>query len=654
MAGESLFAQAPATYEAWLDSLNSTNYISMEILLDEVTIDEKMGSKISGVNSVDQLLHGLAEVEMMRRGAFAAEPVMRGLASERYVATIDGMRIYGACTDKMDPVASYVEKNNLENMNISFGGNDASFGPAIHFKLKKPKFNPIKPAMGLLGLNFSSSDRGFNQLADFNISNSNLAFRGNFMHRKSGSYRQGGGGIVPFSQFEKINYSAAIAYRHDANTLFSLDFLGDDALDIGYPALPMDVAFARARIFSVGVYHIGADGKNELDAKLYHNFIRHEMDDSKRPDVVMRMDMPGETATTGFNVKKGIQKNDKNLAFGLEGFYTRAYAEMTMYPDEGKPMFMLTWPDVKRLGIRPSFNLSWQMTNSELNMGTGVEVAGSRINELGEKQVAIFFERIDNKKLQPLLSGRIGYSLNLDEHWKISSLVSFSERLPSVSEQYGYYIFSIYDGYDYMGNPNLKKEGLSVAQVSVDYIKGPWEIGAEIYRFDFSNYIMGIAETYLSPMTIGANGVKMYSNIGHAQIMGTELDVKVSLSETLRAMNSFAYSHGRDADGDPLPLIPPFKNQLALEYLWNNIKFQPEVVWAAQQNRTSEKFRETQTPSFLLLNLKAQKYMPLGNGRLSMAAGIENLLDRNYKEHLDWGSIPRHGRNFFFNSTLNF
>src|SRR5690625_7309573 len=55
---------------------------------------------------------------MIKRGAYAWEPMLQGMSSERSVLTIDGMRIYGACTDKMDPITSYVEITNLSKVNI--------------------------------------------------------------------------------------------------------------------------------------------------------------------------------------------------------------------------------------------------------------------------------------------------------------------------------------------------------------------------------------------------------------------------------------------------------------------------------------------------------------------------------------------------------
>ena len=54
------------------------------------------------------------------------------MASERTVITIDGMRIFGACTDKMDPVTSYVEVSNLSEATISSGQQGSCHGNTIN------------------------------------------------------------------------------------------------------------------------------------------------------------------------------------------------------------------------------------------------------------------------------------------------------------------------------------------------------------------------------------------------------------------------------------------------------------------------------------------------------------------------------------------
>ena len=73
----------------------------------------------SNLNSIDELISKTSGMTVVKRGNFAAEPVIRGMNSDRINITINGMKIQSACTDKMDPVTSYAETDNLKSISIS-------------------------------------------------------------------------------------------------------------------------------------------------------------------------------------------------------------------------------------------------------------------------------------------------------------------------------------------------------------------------------------------------------------------------------------------------------------------------------------------------------------------------------------------------------
>src|SRR3970282_1476308 len=71
--------------------------------------------------SIDEYLQQSTKVDMIRRGSYAWEPMINSMTTERTLETIDGMRVFGACTDKMDPITSYVEVSNLSEATITSG-----------------------------------------------------------------------------------------------------------------------------------------------------------------------------------------------------------------------------------------------------------------------------------------------------------------------------------------------------------------------------------------------------------------------------------------------------------------------------------------------------------------------------------------------------
>src|SRR5690554_4828579 len=68
------------------------------------------------LSSIDNYLEKSNRISMIKRGNYAWEPSLNNMDSQRLVVTIDGMQIFGACTDKMDPITSYVDVSNLEKV----------------------------------------------------------------------------------------------------------------------------------------------------------------------------------------------------------------------------------------------------------------------------------------------------------------------------------------------------------------------------------------------------------------------------------------------------------------------------------------------------------------------------------------------------------
>src|SRR5690606_11324295 len=63
--------------------------------------------------TTEEVLSRMNGLSLIRRGPYGQEPVVHSLQNGQINVTIDGMRIFGACTDRMDPVTIYLEPQNL-------------------------------------------------------------------------------------------------------------------------------------------------------------------------------------------------------------------------------------------------------------------------------------------------------------------------------------------------------------------------------------------------------------------------------------------------------------------------------------------------------------------------------------------------------------
>jgi hemoglobin/transferrin/lactoferrin receptor protein len=143
-------------------------------------------------------------------------------------------------------------------------------------------------------------------------------------------------------------------------------------------------------------------------------------------------------------------------------------------------------------------------------------------------------------------------------------------------------------------------------------------------------------------------------NVNKASLYGFNAQVTVDFTERLRFFSTINYTYGRlkPQTGVEVPLdhIPPAYGKTALSYskegllleayaLYNGWKKLKDYNPSGEDN--AQYATPEGTPSWITFNLKAT--VPL-HRNLSLQAGIENILDRNYRYFASGFSAP--GRNF--------
>ena len=629
--------------------------------LDEVVIVSETGqgrkrSAKGQVASIDEHLKELNHVDLVRRGSYAWEPVVNNMQTERLSTTIDGMKIFYACTDKMDPVTSYVESGNLQSISLNSGldGNPqatGNIGGSLDLKLRKAGFDndPFHASLSA-GHEWNGHVQVYG--ADAALSSHRTYLNAGAFYRHADNYKVGSGEVLPFSQFQKVNVFTNAGLRLAEKDMLEATFIFDRATDVGYPALNMDVAKAEGLITSLSYKHLFS--KASWETKVYYNHITHEMDDTKRPDVAIHMDMPGKSWTAGVYSLLTTSLKQHDLALNYDLYYNRLFADMTMYPGGAAPMYMVTWPDVGTLNtgfaltdnvrigrnqsLRLSAKLAWQQ--QKLN------------NEEGYHALRVFFPGMQDAYHQT--TGRIAanYQLSISNS-QLSIGAGWGSRAPTVTEAYGYYLNNTFDQYDYIGNPSLKNESAVELNGAVKWHPtARVNVALDGNVFFFSNYIIGQFETRLSPMTVDAEGVKVYGNISHATIANVSLTLDWQISERFSWNKKVSYSSGRDADGDPLPLISPISWQSEWIYRHKRFQAQAMVKGNARQSSYGEKYGETAAAAWTIINLSAQYDVVFHDSRFVVRAGVENLLDKQYATYADWNHIPQKGRNIYLNLTF--
>ncbi|MVT08749.1 TonB-dependent receptor plug domain-containing protein [Chitinophaga tropicalis] len=613
------------------------------------------------LSSLDNYLDESVSIDMVKRGAYAWEPMLNGMTTERSVITIDGMRIYGACTDKMDPVTSYVDITNLSQAKISHGQAGAASGAtiagSIDFMRKKSGFDK-EPLAGNIFTGLESSNMQKITGASIHHSANRFFSDLDFIYRDAGNYKTGGGEEVPWSQFTKYNLSATTGYKLDSSRHIETSLIFDKATNVGYPALPMDVSLAQALIASLSYYyHPVKSIISEWETKIYYNTVKHIMDDSKRPDVPIRMDMPGWTKTTGFYSKINGRFGRHSWNTGVSAHINSSLAEMTMFSDTPgeKDMFMLTWPDVNTVygNLFVEDRLQWSAAwYSEFSGGLGFQRNTVR-SEFGLSSLRIFYPAMDKGKNRFLPAW--SFSINRKTiSWLHTLRIGYGERAPSVSEGYGFYLFNSANRFDYIGNPFLENERSLEAGLSSNYRSSRLTVKMQANYFHILDYIIGRVDAEFAPMTIGAQGVKVYEQLSAADILSLGLEANYRLGEMFEANTGFSYKFGRSKQGDKLPMMQPFSYLLGVIFRKQTFTAEANVQGSAAYADYSPAFGETPAAAYYTVNASLGKSFSFSGQRLRLKTGVENLLDRNYTTFADWNRIPRMGRNIFVNVIYSF
>ena len=653
-------------------SQDDSTFYKKSVLVEEVIVRGEVkknnGKSVSKDNnvqlSVDKLLGSTCGVTLIKRGNYALEPTVRGLNAGQINTTIDGMQMFGACTDRMDPISSYVESNNLSSISLNLGPNDEQFGSSIgggfNFKLVKPQLGAKKFISGSIGAGYETNGNAYRGLAMVQLSKKKWAIQANSIYRKSNNYISGKNREVLFSQYEKWNFGVSGIVQLFKNNTVSIDYLQDNGSNIGYPALTMDVSFANAKIASVSHKYRNTERKlYELETKGYFNFIDHAMDDTKRPAelVPMHMDMPGTSQTMGFYSNASIRMAKKHfLKVKLNGYLNDLHAEMTMYPDLGAEMFMLTIPDARRMLIGLDLSDKYYV-NSKMNLAFGVRGDYSRsavITNMGRQTLTSIYDG-ELTKFNFLFNGFAQFNYQLAKKTSATIGLAKASRNATLQETYGFYLFNRLDNYDYLGNPDILTESSWNVSIGADYKGDKLGVSGQLFGYFFENYIAGTKRDDYSAMTIGATGVKQYVNLDNATIAGAEVKLRYSIAKNLIVTSNNSFTYGLDDESKAIPLIPPFKSINSVKYSWKQILFNVTYTTGAIQEHVDfEKYGETASSEFNVLDVSIGRTFKLKSASFLLNITADNIFDAAYSEHLDFMSINRQGRNFIFSLTYNF
>lgn len=437
------------------------------------------------------------------------------------------------------------------------------------------------------------------------------------------------------------------------------------ARDADFPALPMDLREDDTWMFNVR-HDIQFEGKRlqSWNTTVFGSFVDHLMNNLLKP-LDPRM-LNAETFASTYNYggrTEGEWKLPKGKVYigadlRVEGAQGTRVREFLMGPMAGNIVEDNASQDghISKTGLFSEYHIRGKtfdyIASGRLEMNT------ADLNDPSQEFIQINPET-QIMQVNPSLS--LGIMKDFSNKVKTGLWLARAQRSGSLTERFINYFPVGQDPFEMLGNPQLVPEVNYQADLTFEWqVHEKSVINVDVFASYLQDYISSVIDTTLSPRLPMSPGVRQFVNIDEAFKTGFEVSWDQVLFAGLSHRMGIAYTYGQDLERDePLPEIAPLDVRYALYGNYLNNRLRPEIIfrYVAEQSRASAEFGETATPSFSLMDVKIGYQITTG---FSINAGVNNLLDEHYFEHLNrsvrGASAPifAPGRNFFLNLNYSF
>ncbi len=289
----------------------------------------------------------------------------------------------------------------------------------------------------------------------------------------------------------------------------------------------------------------------------------------------------------------------------------------------------------------------------------------------------------------------------LDENWTLTGGVGHGQRPPSLTELYAAesFMFLLQNGLNTVtGDPRLNPERRTQIDLGLAYDDDRFRAGVTGFHAWVNDRITFEAMSVRRGPPFGnIEQVNLrYVNTDLAALYGFEANAEYDVAPWISVFTTMNYVEGTDltrngnyatqqASGatasqqvpgmargtfantgaalnnhEPLPGIAPLVARSGVRFnghLWDtlwNVELAARMVGA--QDRVASSLLESTTPGFTVLDLRTHW---LVNNHLSFVSGVENITDKNYREHFDFRSanglsVYQPGVNFYFGTELQY
>ncbi len=601
-------------------------------------------------------------------GELSGQMQYRGLFGDRLNLRVDGQSFASGGPNLMDPVYHYAPAPLVAKIIVDRGVSPVSEGPGLAggadavFK----RVNYTDESKAALAYDVTLGGRSVNESVSTGgvIGAASDRWRFNLL----GAYEDGGDtkfgdGEIGGTAFKRSVYGLSAGVRTQLGEL-SLDLRRQNTDPSGNPPFPMDIQYFDTDFLRLGYAH--EFGGVRIEANVHATDVEHLMDNfSMRPAPAMMSQRAtyAEATTRGGELSLGFGVLDGNLALGMD--IDRIEHNVTITNPNNQNFFVTPFPDVQmdRFGGFAEWDGSFGKVGTQLGIrfdthdyDAGTAVVGPAL-PMGPRNLANVFNAAD-------LSGSDTTFDAVARFWTLSNsgmswraTLARKQKMPGYIQRYGWLPINasggLADGNIYVGDLNLKPETALIAEGGFDFANERAYLRPTVYVRQIDDYIQGVA--YDGTVGVADSPVEMIATMNgdptplrwdnvDARLYGVDMDWGYSFEGPLRVDGVLNYVRGKRRDiDDNLYRVAAPNLSLALTYEQQTWSATLEGRAAAQQNKVSQTNSEAPSDSYLVLTAYGDWQITDG---VKISAGVENLLDEVYQDHLSgynrngFGDVP--------------
>lgn len=607
-----------------------------------VELDPKAPAQPIPAQDGAEVLRAIPGFNVIRKGGTDGDPVLRGMAGSRLGILIDGENVLGGCGMRMDPPTAYVFPSAHDRVTILKGpqtvlyGAGNSAGVVLFERTPRVFASPSAEATGSLTVGgFARRDASLDFRAGEPVGQIQLA--GTWS--ESGDYEDGDGHRVA-SAYERWSLHAATGWNPDEQTLVELTGVISDG-QAAYADRGMDgVAFERENIGIRFRRDYTGGWLREIEAKGFFNYIDHVMDNFSLRPFQPTMMMPNRTVsnpdreTWGGRLLVRLEPaNHLALASGLDYQLNTHSVRRTMNEDRMPYASMTRRQDAEFSSWGFFSEATLKLTETSRLVG-GLRIDFHHVTDLRR------FARAGMMSVPNPTSGRERTEtlpsafLRYEREWKdglvLHAGIGHTGRLPDYWELFSKESRTSVSAFE------TDPERTTQLDIGMTRQMGEALVSISLFANRIDNFIL-IESRFAKP---AMNGIRqaIVSRSVDARTWGGEATVSRRFANHWLAEASLAYVRGENrTDTHPLAQQPPLEARFNLRY--ERDAWSAGVLWRIVDEQDRFAINEGNivgqdlgpTPGFGVLSVNAA-WRPTRWVRLT--AGIDNLFDKAYAEHL--------------------